>query len=316
MPRLDHHLTSLYPDQSRAAVQRWIRDGRVTIDGIIVTKTGFALEEGMTVVVDAPEAPAPAEGIVAQEIPLDILYEDADLIVINKPAGMVVHPAAGHADGTLVNAVLHHAPEMAGVGGERRPGIVHRLDRGTSGVIVVAKNDAAHRTLQTQFKARTVFKEYIALVEGGINPPDGIINAPIGRHPADHMRQTILPPDAETGESEGRDAVTEYHTTAMYHALAQHGAGRMTFTLLRVVLHTGRTHQIRVHLAWRKHPVVGDVTYGPKKSRLPLDRPFLHAHRLRFTLPSTGEEREFVAPLPAELHALLDALEQATVRVN
>ncbi len=297
-------------------MQRWIRDGRVTVDGAIVTKTGFALEEGMAVVVDPPDAPAPAEGVLAQEIPLDILYEDADLIVINKAAGMVVHPAAGHADGTLVNAVLHHAPEMAGVGGEKRPGIVHRLDMGTSGVIVVAKNDAAHRDLQAQFKARTVFKEYIALVEGGINPAEGIINAPIGRHPVDHMRQAILPPDADTGESEGRDAVTEYHTTATYHALAQGGAGRMTFTLLRIVLHTGRTHQIRVHLAWRKHPVVADTTYGPKKSRLPLDRPFLHAHRLRFRLPSTGEEREFVAPLPAELHTLLDALERATVRVS
>lgn len=316
MPRLDHYLTTQYPDQSRAALQRWIREGRVTVDGDVVTKTGFALEEGMAVLVDAPNTPPPPSAVQAQEIPLDILYEDDDLIVINKGAGMVVHPAAGHADGTLVNAVLHHAPEMAGVGGEKRPGIVHRLDRGTSGVIVVAKNDAAHRNLQAQFKARTVYKEYIALVEGGVTPPEGMINAPIGRHPVDHMRQAILPPDAETGESEGRDAVTEYHTTATYHALAQHGAGRMTFTLLRVVLHTGRTHQIRVHLAWRKHPVVGDVTYGPKKARLPIDRPFLHAHLLRFRLPTSGEEREFVAPLPPELTKLLDALDAASVRVR
>lgn len=316
MPRLDHHLTTLYPDQSRAAVQRWIRDGRVTVDGAVITKTGFALEDGMAVVVDVPDAEPAPSGVIAQEIPLKIIYEDDDLIVIDKQAGMVVHPAAGHADGTLVNAVLHHAPELAGVGGEKRPGIVHRLDRGTSGVIVVAKNDAAHRNLQAQFKARTVYKEYIALVEGGINPPDGIINAPMGRHPADHMRQAILPADAITGETEGRDAVTEYHTTATYHALALGGAGRMTFTLLRVVLHTGRTHQIRVHLAWRKHPVVGDTTYGPKKSRLPLDRPFLHAHKLRFKLPTTGEEREFVAPLPQDLTRLIDALDNATIRIS
>lgn len=316
MPRLDQHLTSLYPDQSRAAVQRWIRDGRVTVDGVVVTKTGFALEAQMALAVDLPDAPAPVEELRAQEIGLSILYEDDDLIVVDKPAGMVVHPAPGHQEGTLVNAVLHHVPNLAGVGGERRPGIVHRLDRETSGVIVVAKNDAAHRNLQAQFKARSVYKEYIALVEGGINPPDGIINAPMGRNPRDRKRQAILPADPDTGESEGRDAITEYHTTATYHAMGQGGAGRMTFSLLRVVLHTGRTHQIRVHLAWRKHPVVGDTLYGPKKPRLPIKRTFLHAYKLRIRLPSCNEEREFTAPIPEELQSLLDKLETQTVRIT
>jgi len=234
--------------------------------------------------------------------------------VINKPAGMVVHPSPGHASGTLVNAVLHHCPELEGVGGERRPGIVHRLDRDTSGLIVVAKNDLTHRDLQAQFKARTVYKEYLALLEGQLDPPAGLISAPIGRHPNDRVRQAILSPDPLTGESKGREARTEYHTLSIYSApIRGSGTAIGIFTLARVILLTGRTHQIRVHFAWRKHPVAGDTLYGYKKQRLDLKRQFLHAHKLRLRMPGNeggnGIEREFVAPLPADLQSTLDYLE-------
>jgi 23S rRNA pseudouridine1911/1915/1917 synthase len=316
--RLDQFLVAQMPERSRSEVQRWVKEGRVavtTVDGALeAAKPALRLEAGMQLTLESPDGPAPVEALAPEAIGLSIVYEDDDLIVVDKPAGMVVHPAPGHESGTLVNAILFHAPHIEGVGGERRPGIVHRLDRETSGLIVVAKNDRAMRNLQAQFKARTVYKEYVALVEGGVEPASGIIDAPIGRHPVDRKRQAILPEDARTGQSLGRDAITEYHTLARYIAppgMVLGGAGRMTFTLLRVVLHTGRTHQIRVHLAWRKHAVVGDTLYGPHSSRLPLKRQFLHAHRLQLRLPSNGDAREFFAPLPADLQALLNRLEAA-----
>jgi 23S rRNA pseudouridine1911/1915/1917 synthase len=224
---------------------------------------------------------------------------------------MVVHPAPGHEGGTLVNAVLHHCPALEGVGSERRPGIVHRLDKETSGLILVAKNDRAHRDLQAQFKARTVEKEYLALVEGHIEPAQGRINAPIGRHPTDRQRQAVLPPDPITGQPRGRSAITEYRVLGYYTAPVHDGSGIAHFSLVSAKPQTGRTHQIRVHFAWRKHPLVGDRIYGYKRQRLPLDRHFLHAHRLQFRLPSSGEERTFVAPLPNELQRVVDVLEQA-----
>jgi 23S rRNA pseudouridine1911/1915/1917 synthase len=326
--RLDQFLVGRLPDRSRSEVQRWVKEGRVALlegaesgppskagaSPLIPLRTSLRMAAGMAIQVDLPDAPAPVAELTAEAIALSIVYEDDDLLVIDKPAGMVVHPAPGHETGTLVNAVLHHVPTLEGVGGERRPGIVHRLDRETSGLIVVAKHDRAMRDLQAQFKARTVFKEYLCLVEGGMDPPAGIIDAPMGRHPTDRKRQTILPEDARSGTSLGRDAVTEYHTLERYSAPASMvlgGAGRMTFSLLRVVLHTGRTHQIRVHFAWRQHPVVGDTLYGPRSPRLPLKRQFLHAHRLGLRLPTSGEERIFVSPLPADLQSLLDRLADA-----
>lgn len=307
--RLDRWLADHLPDHSRTEVQRWIHEGLVHIDGAKV-RAGQRIEAGQTIVVTLPPPPISAT-LAPEAIDLAIVYEDADLLVIDKPAGMVVHPSPGHESGTLVHAVLHHCPQLAGVGGEQRPGIVHRLDKETSGLIVVAKHDRALRYLQGQFKARTVYKQYLALVEGRMTPSRGRINAPIGRNPSDHKRQMILPPDAVTGESAGREAVTDYEVLAVYAAPVRGGGNAVaTFSLVSAELHTGRTHQIRVHFAWRQHPVVGDTLYGFKRQRIALDRHFLHAHRLRLRLPGDGEEHEFVAELPAELQAVLGQLEQ------
>ena len=306
--RLDRWLTALLAERSRSEIQRWIKEGLVTVDGA-PARASLKLEAGQMVVANPPAIAVETE-LAPEATPLAIVYEDDDLLVIDKPAGMVVHPAPGHAAGTLVNAVLHHCPDIAGVGGERRPGIVHRLDKETSGLIVVAKNDHAHRFLQAQFKDRTVYKQYLALVEGRLTPERGRITAPIGRHPDDRKRQAVLPADPQTGYSAGREAITDYAVLAVYAAPgASSGAPATTFSLVGAELHTGRTHQIRVHFAWFKHPVVGDTVYGLRKQRLKLDRHFLHAHRLRLRLPSTGEAREFVAPLPAALQAILDQLE-------
>lgn len=305
--RLDRWLASALADRSRSEIQRWIKEGLVTVDGKPATAR-LRVEAGQTADIQIPETAA-IEPLAAADIPLDIVFEDDDLLVIDKPAGMVVHPAPGHAGDTLVNAVLFHCPALEGVGGARRPGLVHRLDKETSGLIVVAKNDRAHRYLQAQFKDRTVYKEYLALVEGRLEPEAARISAPLGRHPVDRKRQAVLPPDPATGLSKGREAITDYHTLTIYGTTVRSSQAYATFTLARVVLLTGRTHQIRVHFAWRQHPVVGDTVYGFKKQRLPVDRQFLHAHKLRLRLPN-GEEREFVAPLPADLQAVLDTLEQ------
>lgn len=305
--RLDRRLTARLPDRSRSEIQRWVDAGLVTVAGR-PAKAGYKLELGDEVVAQPPP-PAEATSLQPSPIPLAVLYEDDDLLVIDKPAGMVVHPAPGHQTDTLVNAVLHHCPDLEGVGGDRgRPGIVHRLDKETSGLIVVAKNDLAHRGLQAQFKARTVYKEYLALVEGRMTPASGKIVAPVGRHPTDRLRQTILAPDPVTGEPRGRPAVTEYHVQGYYTARVHDATGRGHFSLVRAILHTGRTHQIRIHFAWRKHPIVGDALYGYRHLRLPAPRQLLHAHRLRFSLPISGEEREFVAPIPPDFQAVLDQL--------
>jgi 23S rRNA pseudouridine1911/1915/1917 synthase len=278
----------------------------VWVDGA-PPKASQRAEAGETVEVHIP-LPAGEARSQPQPIPLNIVYEDADILVIDKPAGMVAHPAPGHPGGTLVNAVLHHCPEIEGVGGERRPGIVHRLDRETSGLIVVAKNDRAHRALQAQFKNRTVYKEYLALVEGKVEPAQGRIVAPIGRHPTARQRQAILLPDSRAGTSAGREAITEYEVIAAYSAAVQGSNAVGNFSLVRVVLRTGRTHQIRVHFAWIKHPVVGDTLYGYRKQRLALGRHFLHAQRLRFHLPGSDQEVDFTSPLPDELQSLLDIM--------
>ena len=308
--RLDSWLADALPGHSRSEVQRWIKEGRVFVDGSIA-KAGTKLNAGQSVHFTAAPETLPDE-LLPENIPLHIVYEDADMAVINKPSGLVVHPAPGHPNGTLVNGLLYHFAqnsirETDGLGAGR-PGIVHRLDRETSGLIAVAKHNQAYRSLQAQFKARTVYKEYLALVEGRMDPPAARISAPIGRHPTDRKRQAILLPDPQTGLSKGREAITEYHTEATYSTPVRGSNATAHFTLLKVNILTGRTHQIRVHLAWYKRPVVGDTLYGHRKQRLPLGRQFLHAHRLHLRQPMTNEEREFVVPLPDDLQDLLGRL--------
>ncbi len=301
--RLDRWLASTLPERSRSEIQRWIKQGEVQVDGV-VAKASQVVADQQQIVIQLPAVVA-VPGLTAEPLPLSIVYEDGDLLVIDKATGMVVHPAPGHDDGTLVNAILHHCPTLEGVGGERRPGIVHRIDKETSGLLVVAKHDRAHRALQAQFKARTVYKEYLTLLDGRVEPPKGRIIAPIGRHPVERKRQAVLPAAPQSGLSAGREAITDYHVQQIY----SFGSGNniASFSYVQVILHTGRTHQIRVHFAWRKHPVVGDTLYGYQRQRLPIDRQFLHAHKLRLRLPS-GDEREFVAPLPADLQAILTLL--------
>ena len=306
--RLDRWLTEQFQQTSRSAVQRWIADGLVCVNGERAGKAGLALEADAQI--EVLQRPPQDTALRPQEIPLDIIYEDGDLLIIDKPAGLVVHPGPGHAAGTLANAVLHHCPELEGIGGERRPGIVHRLDKGTSGLIVVAKNDAAMRFLQEQFAGRAVHKEYLALLEGRIEPPQGRIDAPIGRHPTRRQRMAVLPEhSAPPVTARGRPAVTDYESLRVYESRA--GGQTTRFSLVRAILRTGRTHQIRVHFAWRKHPVAGDTNYGYTKPRLALKRPFLHARRLGIRLPATDEQRVFEAPLPADLQRALDRLEES-----
>lgn len=293
--RLDRFLVSVLDGHSRSQVQKLIEDGRVTMDRK-TPKPNLAVREGDRVVVDVPE-PAPAD-VAAEELPVEILFQDADLAVIDKPAGMVVHPAAGHASGTLVNALLHHLADLSGVGGELRPGIVHRLDRGTSGVMVVAKNDAAHHELARQFHDREVEKEYIALVWGLVQAGRRI-DAAIGRDPKNRQKMS-------SRARRARHAVTRITRSHPMPGV----------TLCHVAIHTGRTHQIRVHLSAIGHPIVGDAMYGGVHRRVPadvravqrLDRPFLHAHRLVFTHPRDGKRLAFTAPLPDDLLSVLDAL--------
>jgi 23S rRNA pseudouridine1911/1915/1917 synthase len=294
--RLDRWLAGQLPDRSRSEIQRWIESGLVTL-GARPLKASHRVAAGDEISLSIP-APA-AYAVEPEPIPLDVLYEDADLLVINKPAGMVVHPAAGNWHGTLVNAVLCRCPDLGGVGGAGRPGIVHRLDRDTSGVILVAKNDAAHRDLQAQFKARRVQKSYLALVYGLLTPERGEITAPIGRDARDRKRMAVVQ------TNQGRPATTRYETLAIYRSPA---TGER-LSLLACYPLTGRTHQIRVHLAYARHPIVGDALYGGRrKAAVGCPRQFLHAERIRFRLPRSGEEVEFCAPLAPELQEVLARL--------
>ena len=288
--RLDHFLTERIPGFSRSRLQNIIRDGSVLVDGQPAHKTGQAVEAGMLVEIHLPP-PQPA-ALEPEPIPLDVVFEDDDLLVVSKPAGMVVHPSAGHSTGTLVNAALAHAPDMAGIGGEIRPGVVHRLDKDTSGLILMAKNDRTHRFLQKQFRDRTVEKVYLALVDGRPATPKGIVDAAIGRDNHNRKRMSVVTPNR------GREAVTEYRTVEMF---ADH-------TLLEAHPVTGRTHQIRVHLAFIGCPVAGDTVYGHKKRTLKIKRHFLHAARIRVRLPDEETDRTFEAPLPPNLANLLDDL--------
>jgi len=313
--RLDKFVAARVSDLSRTAVQRLIEEGFVTVNGR-VTDASHTVGQGDEIVV---RIPSPVSTTVeAEDIPLSILYEDADLIVIDKPAGLVVHPAAGHDRGTLVNAVLAHAPDLQGVGGELRPGIVHRLDKDTSGVIVVAKHDAAHRELQRQFKARSVKKVYLALVEGRLEPGEGIIDAPIARDRVHRKRMAVA--------LDGRPSRTRYKVIRDWRLMGVEPLGggnverskpakasiptRHEYTLVEAYPETGRTHQIRVHFAWLGHPLVGDRLYGRKKPSVPIERHFLHAASLTLRLPSSGEERMFTSPLPKELSRILVVLKR------
>jgi 23S rRNA pseudouridine1911/1915/1917 synthase len=296
--RLDQFLASVVGDLSRSAIQRLIRDGHVLVDGK-TAKANQSVKIGQDIAVDVPEPAVPTPN--AEALPLDIVYQDADVIVVDKPAGMVVHPAAGHAGGTLVNALLHHVTDLSGVGGEKRPGIVHRLDRGTSGLMVVAKNDRAHEELARQFHDREVEKDYLALVWGEVMAGRRI-DAPIGRDPNNRKKMSAKARRA-------REAVTRI-------VRAEH-FGR-TLTLAQVAIHTGRTHQIRVHLSAIGHPIVGDPLYGGVHRRIPgdlravahLERPFLHAARLVFKHPDDGRRMEFESPLPRDLQRVLDQLRE------
>ena len=299
--RLDQVLANHLPALSRSQVHRLIRDGRVQVsEGH--AKPALAVWAGLEVDLEIP-APSPARPS-AESLPLIVLYDDAELAVVDKPAGMVVHPAAGHATGTLVNALLHHVSGLSGIGGAERPGIVHRLDRGTSGVMVVAKTDRAHRSLSRQFHDRQVGKEYVALVWGSLRPGE-TLSRPIGRDP--RHRQKMSSRARKT-----RSAVTR--------VLSSEPLGGVSF--VRVSIGTGRTHQIRVHLSEAGHPVVGDVLYGGQRRSVPprlaslakLARPFLHAARLAFAHPADGRLMSFDAPLPPDLDNVIAALRRASGR--
>ena len=283
--RLDKYLDRTCPDLSRSRIQALISEGSVTLDGR-PAKPSTRLKSGQAVVLEIPEA---REGtLVPQRLPLNIVYEDGDLLVVDKPAGLTVHPGPGHPDGTLVNAVLAHCPDLQGIGGTVRPGVVHRLDKDTSGLIVIAKNDHTHRSLSEQLKERSFTKEYIALTHGSVTPAEAIIDAPIGRSNANRQRMAVV--------EGGRDAVTRYRVMRHFPA----------HTLVEVRPTTGRTHQIRVHFTSIGYPLVGDSTYGKPNDKL--NRHFLHASTLGFMHPSDGEYREFSAPLPSELVAFLEVI--------
>ena len=289
--RLDRYVAVRLPDLSRTTVQRLIDNGLIRLNGLPCEASDQVRPQDVIVVQVPP--PAPTE-LIPEDIPLTVVYEDSDLIVIDKPAGLVVHPAAGHEQGTLVNALLGHIPAWEGIGGEMRPGIVHRLDKDTSGLMIAAKNDRALRFLQQQFKARSVKKMYLALLEGIVEPREGLIDAPIGRSKTNRKKMAVM--------REGRSALTRYRVRSFYYD--------PDLSLVEAYPETGRTHQIRVHFAWFKHPLVGDTTYGRQKPVVLIDRHFLHAAALTLTLLN-GEIRTFTSNLPPDLQRTIDGLTRA-----
>jgi len=282
--RLDKYVSEKYPELSRTQTQKLISDGFIKVNDR-VAKAGLRLNAGDRLTISLP--PAAPSSLLPEAIPLNIIYEDDDLLVIDKPPGLAVHPAPGHPTHTLANAILSHLSSLPDTGDWRRPGIVHRLDKDTSGVMVVAKNSTAHLNLTDQFKARSVVKAYLVLVKGHLTPEDGIIEAPIGRDRRHRERMAVV------AEDKGREARTEYH-------VIDYMGG---YTLLEVRPETGRTHQIRVHLGAIGYPVVGDKVYGVKSPHL--SRQFVHASRLGFILPSTGKYVEFTSELPPDLEQAL-----------
>jgi 23S rRNA pseudouridine1911/1915/1917 synthase len=288
--RLDKFLADNLTDISRTYIQKIISQGGVLVDGFPIYKKAELVTPNTEVEVILP---APQESsLEPEEIPLDIVFENQDLIVVNKPPGMVVHPGLGHQKGTLVQAVLAHAPEIEGVGGVKRPGLVHRLDQDTSGLIILAKNDHAHQFLQDQFRSRVVDKVYLTLVEGIPPSPQGRVEVAIGRDPKYRQRM------AAVLDRHGKEAISEYFTLERFQEN----------TFLKVIILTGRTHQIRIHLAFLGCPVVGDSIYGKRKTFLPLTRQFLHAHQLSIIIPGEKVKRTFDAPLAPDLENVLSIL--------
>ncbi|MDP6418950.1 MAG: RluA family pseudouridine synthase [Candidatus Krumholzibacteria bacterium] len=304
--RLDHFLVRQVPDHSRSFLQALVRKGQVQLGGQSV-KTGHLLKEGDEVILRIPAAVPPE--LQPEDLPLNLVYEDEDLVVVDKAAGMVVHPAAGHHEGTLVHALLHHIGDLSGIGGELRPGIVHRLDKDTSGLMLVAKNDRSHRALSEMIQNRTLQRSYLALVWGTLSVDKGEIRGNIGRDPLHRQKMAVL-------EEGGKEALTRYSCLNSFGS----------FSYLRLDLDTGRTHQIRVHLSRKGNPVLGDPLYGGrsagKKSRKRsdversrrllemLDRQALHAFRLAFPHPGSGKELEFLSPLPEDIKAALNLLQE------
>lgn len=286
--RVDKLIALKLKELSRSRVQKLIEDGQVLLDGS-PCKPNTKLKTGSVLEVMLPGAQEPE--LRPEAIPLDIIYEDEDLLILNKPQGLVVHPAPGNEAGTLVNALLNHCRNLSGIGGTDRPGIVHRLDKDTSGAMVVAKNDFTHRHLVAQLKERTVSRIYWALVHGNVVEEGGRIDAPIGRHPVHRKKMAVV-------EENSKPAVTEYKVKERFQG----------YTLVEAKLHTGRTHQIRVHLAYIKHPVVGDPVYGPRKNPFGLTTQVLHAYGLSFVHPRKNIKMEFVAPLPDYFQELLLSL--------
>ena len=290
--RLDCYLSEAL-EVTRSAVQNWLEQGLVRVNGRPQEKN-YRLREGDRIEAELP-APAPCQA-VAEDIPLDIVYEDDDLLVVNKPKGMVVHPAAGNPSGTLVNALLAHCGDsLSGINGVARPGIVHRIDKDTSGLLIVAKNDFSHTRLAEQIQAHTFTREYSAVVYGSFKEDSGTVDQPLGRHPTDRKKIAVLP-----NSPSARRAVTHFWVVKRFQG----------FTQLRLRLETGRTHQIRVHMAYLGHPVAGDPVYGPKKSITSLEGQCLHAGKIGVVHPRTGEYLEFEAPLPAYFTGFLQKLKE------
>lgn len=285
--RLDKVVSQLMPEISRSKLQHWIKSGDVLVNGKM-EKSKYDVQSGDKISLIEPDPVA--LDLVPQDIPLDIVYEDDDVIVVNKPQGMVVHPSPGHPDGTLVNALLFHSP-LSTINGAFRPGIVHRIDKDTSGLLMVAKNDKAHQSLAAQLKAKTNVREYIALVHQPIKEESGIIKAPLGRSPRDRMKQAVV--------EDGRPAVTHFKVEKNYE----------NYSLIKCQLETGRTHQIRVHMQYIGHSVVGDPLYGPRKTIKGRGQ-FLHAAKLGFKHPTTGEELIFEVPIPPIFKSTLDYLDK------
>ena len=293
--RLDALLSSAMPELSRSFIQQLIAQGAVTVNGRRAKKSDRP-QMGDAIEVILPEA-KPLE-VTAQDIPLDIVYEDEDVIVVNKPRGMVVHPAPGHEDGTLVNALLYHCGgSLSGINGVLRPGIVHRIDKDTSGLIIAAKNDAAHRALAEQLKDHTLSRVYEAVVCGSMREDSGTVDAPIGRHPTDRKRRAVT-------QKGSKEAVTHWLVLERFPG----------YTHIQCSLETGRTHQIRVHMAYIGRPILGDTVYGRKKPELGLEGQCLHARRLRFIHPSTGAPMEVECPLPEYFVGVLEKLRNISGR--
>lgn len=290
--RLDAFLADMMAELSRTAIKELITSGQVWVDGQI-RKPSYRLKEGEEVLIDLPEA-RPVS-IEPQDLPLEIIYQDQDIAVVNKPKGMVVHPAHGNWDQTMVNALLYHIKDLSGINGQLRPGIVHRLDKDTSGVMVVAKHDQAHRSLAEQIKEHSMKREYQALVHGIIKENLGTIEAPIGRSRTDRKKMAVT--------KDGKPAISRYRVLERFH----------NYSLVQVSLLTGRTHQIRVHFSYIKHPVVGDPVYGPAKQHLELDSQALHACILGFRHPRTDEYMEFSSPLPPVIKEALLKLTKYTL---